>query len=221
MTPNLSIDPEIKSFLPNIRLGVIQGKVNIEQSPSALLEQVHDLTSRISNETQLDEIHSIDAIKSSRNAYKLLGKEPSRYRPSAEALYRRIIQGKGMYFINCVVDIINLISMQTGFSIGGYDASKIKGKIMLKRGLPDVRYDTIGRGNLNIENLPVLNDSIGPFGTPTSDSERTKILESTNEIILAIFDFESSPLLTEAKDLFVELLAIYADAGELNTTIID
>ena len=219
--PIFSIDFEIKSLLPELRLGVIKGLISVSQSPPELLNHVYKETARIKDGLPLNKIHSIEAIDSTRKAYKTLGKEPSRYRPSAEALHRRIIQGKEMYFINCVVDIINLVSLKTGFSIGGYNASEIEGEVMLKKGGSDNIYNAIGRGNLNIEYLPVLVDAIGPFGSPTSDSERTKITDSTKEILLCIFDFESNAALTRAQKSFVELLTKYADATELNTFIID
>ena len=70
-------------------------------------------------------------------AYKRLGKDPNRYRPSAEALRRRILRGLPLYKIDTLVDIVNLVSIRSGYSIGGFDADKIVGGLELvseKRG---------------------------------------------------------------------------------------
>ena len=81
----------------------------------------------IKKEYTLDNLTEQINIKASRQAYKQLGKEPSRYRVSSEALIRRILQNKGLYKINNVVDTNNLISIETGYSVGSYDLEKIQG----------------------------------------------------------------------------------------------
>ena len=95
----------------------------------------------------------------------------------------------GLYQISTVVDIINLISLSSGYSIGGYDFDSINGSITLGMGKADDVYEAIGRGKMNIENLPVFSDDEGPFGSPTSDSERTMITMNTKKILLIFLNF--------------------------------
>ena len=145
-----------------------------------------------------------------------MGKDPARYRPSAEALLRRVLQGKGLYEINNVVEIINLTSITSGFSIGGYDTDKISGDILFNKGKTDEPYEAIGRGNINIEGLPVFYDALGPFGSPTSDSTRTMITEDTGKILLIIISFHGSDKLNETATFATELLHKYASSGMPN-----
>jgi DNA/RNA-binding domain of Phe-tRNA-synthetase-like protein len=204
----ISISDKIKFAIPNVTLGAITANIKYQEKNIDLWYEIENETVRISKlDTEFTK--TIPQIQTTRQAYKNLGKEPSRYRPSAEALYRRIIQGKGMYQINNLVDTINLQSLKTGYSIGGFDAEKIIGKVIFDAGDAQTQYQAIGRGEMNIENLPVFYDEIGAFGSPTSDSERTKITSETTKIFLIVLnlgghqDFE-----TTLKD-FEELIKKY------------
>ncbi|MFY9597736.1 MAG: phenylalanine--tRNA ligase beta subunit-related protein, partial [Dysgonamonadaceae bacterium] len=144
-----------------------------------------------------------------------LGKDPNRYRPSAEALCRRIVKGIELYRINTLVDLINLLSLKTGYSIGGFDADKIRGNLTLGVGKAGEKFEGIGRGLLNIEGLPVYRDEQGGIGTPTSDEERTKIDSDTSHLLMIINAYSGKQGLPEAVDYGVELLKKYAHAQEI------
>jgi len=149
--------------------------------------------------------------------YKALGKDPNRYRPSAEALMRRVVKGEELYRINTPVDLINLISLKSGFSIGGFDRNKIVGdKLTLDIGRAGEKFEGIGRGLLNIEGLPVFRDEAGAIGTPTSDEERTKIDTDTKKLLLIIHDFGNSSDLLPTAELAEEKLREYAGAKNLH-----
>jgi DNA/RNA-binding domain of Phe-tRNA-synthetase-like protein len=135
------------------------------------------------------DIAALPAIAATRRAYKAGGKDPSRYRPSAEALLRRLRQGKGLYRVNNVVDVTNMTSIASGFSIGMYDRGLLEGPLTLRIATEGETYPAIGRGPINLAGLPVLCDASGPFGCPTSDSERTAISAGTSAILMVIFDF--------------------------------
>ena len=126
----------------------------------------------------------------------------------------------GIYYINNAVDILNLISIRSGFSIGGYNLSAITGSIELGIGKPGEPYIGIGRGDLNITNLPVLRDNSGAFGTPTSDSERTMIKDTTNEIVFIFYDFGINSTLEEYLSKCAELLSIHCSAEKPSISII-
>ncbi|MGB0862801.1 MAG: B3/4 domain-containing protein [Saprospiraceae bacterium] len=205
---NISISDALKAKCPNIVLSVIESEVKIEPSSPELLEEINQICEQITTNTPVNQINQIPAIATSRKAYKALGKDPSRYRLSAEALMRRIVKGKGLYHINNVVDLINLTSIQSGFSIGGYNLDAIEGEVVFDIGGTEP-YDAIGRGTLNIENLPVFKDEKGTFGSPTSDSTRTMITNETTRFLMVIISFDGNEGLEEATNLAHRLIKTY------------
>jgi len=198
---------QINTSLPSLRLGHLLAEVKVAPSAPPLLQLIQEQSILMQSQMQMTDIHSIATIQATRDAYKTLGKEPSRYRPSAEALTRRILQGKGLYQVNNLVDLLNLVSITTGFSIGGYDYSKIKGAVEIGVGQADEPYTAIGRGSLNIENLPLCRDELGAFGSPTSDSQRTMVTDKTTQFLMVFFDFDGLGNLNSAMDLATNLLA--------------
>jgi DNA/RNA-binding domain of Phe-tRNA-synthetase-like protein len=163
----------------------------------------------------VEDISSLPAIRASRNAYKATGKDPARYRLSAEALLRRVVKGEELYRISNVVDLLNLVSITTGFSIGGYDASKIDGEMQFGIGEAEEPYSGIGRGTLNIEGLPVFRDQSGAFGSPTSDSERTCVDNGTKRFLMVIIAFGATLAPDEAGEMAVYLLKEFANASSI------
>jgi DNA/RNA-binding domain of Phe-tRNA-synthetase-like protein len=219
--PEISISAELKSRCPKLRLGCILAEVIIAESGSGLLLEITERIELIQQSLIIEGISKIPAIEASRKAYKACGKDPARYRLSAEALMRRVVSGKGLYQINNVVDQLNLISITAGFSIGGYDADQIQGTICFGIGNADESYSGIGRGGLNIENLPVFRDELGAFGTPTSDSQRTEVTDKTSRFLMILIDFGGDGQLENAKQMAIRLLKEYCQAtniNEFNTT---
>ncbi len=202
-----------------VTLGVIQCSVTVTEPGQSLSEALDlaaaDRLSTLSGGT----VGDIAQISEARQAYKALGKDPSRYRPSAEALTRRLTQGKGLYRINNVVDTTNLISLKTGFSIGAYDLSTLVPPIIFRKGGTDEGYKAIGRGRLNLENLPVFADSEGPFGSPTSDSERSLVSMDTDEILMMIIGFGETPDMSSVLEYSAERLRLFCYAKNLQTDI--
>jgi len=210
---NISISNELKSRCLGLRLGCIEADVNVDESSIGLLAEMTIKIQHICDSLSIEEISKIPTIANSRKAYKACGKDPARYRLSAEALLRRVVSGKGLYHINNVVDQLNLVSIATGFSIGGYDADQIQGNIFFGIGKSDEHYSGIGRGELNIENLPVFRDDLGAFGTPTSDSPRTEVKQQTRRFLMILIDFDGDHLLDEALQLAERLLKKYCNAN--------
>jgi DNA/RNA-binding domain of Phe-tRNA-synthetase-like protein len=185
----VSITPQFLLRYDEITLPWLSCTLKIETSPSPLLEQIRQICKKIRDEKAIDDIPNIPSIHHTRKAYRALGKEPARYRPSAEALTRRIVKGKDLYLINNAIDIVNLISLSSGVSIGAFDMRFISGSVEMDIGKAKEPYEAIGRGNFNIENLPVLRDSISAFGSPTSDSMRTRVREDTTEFLMVFCNF--------------------------------
>lgn len=213
------ITETIKSKCPNFRLGVISCSVQISDNNDDLWTEINIKISEL-EKMQTTDIAKIPTVKATRKAYKAFGKDPSRYRPSSEALLRRIVKDKGLYKINNVVDLLNLVSISTGYSIGGFDADKIEGEVSVGVGEANEPYEGIGRGTLNIEGLPILRDSVSGFGTPTSDSVRTCVTNDTKHFLMAILDFDGLEELAEAMDLAVDLLKRFGGASEIEKRIV-
>lgn len=158
-------------------------------------------------------IKLLPGIEATRRVYRACGKDPSRYRPASEALIRRMIQGKRLYQIDTLVDLVNLASIAYGYSIGGFDADKFCGDtLILGIGREGEPYEGIGRGPINIAGLPVYRDSAGGVGTPTSDNERTKIGLDTKRVLVLINGYDGNEEGVRANAEFLtEMLEKYAE----------
>jgi len=216
----ISITNRIKEASHKICLGVISANVIYEKNNYSLWQEIELEENRISK-LQIEIIKDIPQIKSSREAYKAMGKEPARYRLSAEALHRRIIKGKSLYKICNIVDVINLASIKTGYSIGGYDVSNIQGDIEFGIGEKDEDYEAIGRGKMNIESLPVFRDILGAFGSPTSDSVRTMITEKTSQILLLVINFGGHDNFENDLQVICDLVINYCAGKDVRFEIVD
>lgn len=217
---NIVIAQDIREKLSAFRLGIMRFSALVESSSESFWNEVDDASQNLQSKISVDEITKITTITETRSAYKKCGKDPSRYRPSADSLVRRIIKGNKLYKVNNVVDLLNLVSIKTGFSIGGYDVSKIIDNSRITIGTSEDDYYGIGRGKLNIEGLPVLRDKMGVFGSPTSDSERTMITEKTNEIAFVFFDFGVSSTLAEALESTSNLLTEYCGVEDIQISYV-
>lgn len=195
-------------------------EIKVEPSGLSLWNDIEKEITTLQKQLTKEQIKDIRTVAATRKAYKNLGKDPSRYRPSAEALLRRVLSGKDLYQVSNLVDLINRMSIRTGFSIGGYDYDKIVGEIEMSVGRADDDYQAIGRGKLNIEYLPCLRDTEAAFGSPTSDSQRTSIQEDTQHCLWVFFDFESDAKLDQALEDASLLLQQFAAATRIQTTII-
>ena len=216
----ISISNQLKKLVPSLRLGCMECSVHIQPSNREIISLSDGIFTDLCDELTIDQISQKPTIRETKEAYRVLGKDPSRYRPSAEALTRRIVGGKDLCWINNIVDILNLISLESGFSIGGYDADKITGNIEFGIGKENEPYQAIGRGELNIENLPLFRDELGAFGSPTSDSLRTMVTEETTRFLMVIIDFYGNEKLESTITKSVELYQKFANALDISTQIV-
>lgn len=216
----IEIEAELKQICPSLRLGIIQCRINTKEECPDLWQVINENTVNIQQNLAISGIVDIPSINSSKKGYRAVGKDPSRYRLSAESLLRRIVNGKGLYKINNVVDLLNLVSITSGFSIGGYNADKIEGVVRFGIGKADEAYEGIGRGSLNIDKLPVFRDDLGAFGSPTSDSLRTQIDETCKNFLMIIISFQAEKALPEAMNLAIDLLKKHAEAKEIQSVIL-
>ena len=216
---NLTLSDDIRSRCPEYWGAALLATVTNTPYCENLWQEIDLFTQTLRATDSTDSIKRQPAIAATREAYRRCGKDPSRYRPSAEALRRRLLRGLELYRIDTLVDLINLVSLRTGYSIGGFDADKIQGNdLCLGIGRADEPFEGIGRGPLNIEGLPVFRDALGGIGTPTSDNERTKMDLGTRRILAIINGYDGDTRrLAEAAALTQELLRRHAgsDGGEV------
>lgn len=214
MIYNLTVSQELKSHCPEYRGAAVYAEVTNTPYCEGLWQEINDFTQELRAAETTEGIKQQPAIAATREAYKRCGKDPSRYRPSAEALRRRLLRGLELYRIDTLVDLINLVSLRTGYSIGGFDADKIQGTdLCLGVGHAEEPFEGIGRGVLNIEGLPVFRDAVGGIGTPTSDNERTKMDVRTRHILAIINGYDGNlERLQEAALMTQELLQKYASS---------
>lgn len=217
----IHLEKELRELLPHLMLGGFVAEVLVEASSDALMALLTDEIKRLEPQLTPESIRAMSTVKANKDAYRKLGKDPNRYRPAAESLLRRVANGKGLYHINNVVDILNLISVKTGFSICGYDLDTIDGDITMGIGAANEPYEGIGRGELNVERLPIFRDQIGGFGTPTSDSVRTMVSEKTKRYLMIIIGFEGKASIEQALNETRQLLQQYADGSVVERFFIE
>ena len=216
----VTIDEDLKEKCPRTALGCIRAQVEAPVSPGALLDELRAREQEILRLPDPRAVLESPQILSTRAAYKALGKDPARYRGSAEALLRRIIAGKGLPQINAVVDVINLVSVESRLPIGLYDRARVSGDILFRAGRPSETYKGIGKYDLNLEGLPVFCDALGPHGSPTSDSERTMVTTETKHVLAIIISFAGKDSLEPWTQRTTQLLTKYASAHDCNTLLV-
>lgn len=214
---NIRFEDTIREAAPSLLVVTVEADVNNPETSDELWALLERSAADIRAVTELSEINTRPGIRATRQAYKALGKEPNRYRPSSEALSRRVVKGLELYRINTLVDLINIVSLMSGYSIGGFDADIIQGDTLtLGVGREGEEFEGIGRGPLNICGLPVYRDAIGGIGTPTSDHERTKLTLSTTRLLMCINIYGEEMPVGDVVNMTVGLLEKYADAKNIS-----
>jgi len=149
-----------------------------------IVERLAVATARQYQTAALSEIPTVKAV---RTIFHRTGVDPTRYRPSSEALLRRVVKGKGLYFINSAVDVVNYFSLKTLLPMGIFDADRVKPPIEFRAGRAGETYQGVGRDVLNLEGFPLLADAEGPFGSAVSDSVRTRVTDGTTRLLWVTF----------------------------------
>lgn len=211
----------LKDKNPKMALGTVVCEVSNTEYNELLWCDIDKVSQEIRNKYKIDTITTNLQIAATRKMYLACGKKPGRYRPSAEALMRRIVKGDNLYKINTLVDLINLLSLKTGYSIGGFDVDYIVGDVEAGIGEQNEPYEGIGKGTLNVHKLPILRDKKGGMGTPTSDEVRTAIRLDTKYFFMNINGYTGKKDLEPALDYAEELLIKYVNAKNIERKIIE
>lgn len=218
---HIIVSQEIESVCPAFVGAAVEAQVVNTPYSEELWDDIHALEDRFRQELTTESLKDLPSIAATRRVYKACGKDPSRYRPASEQLIRRMLQGKELYQIDTLVDLINLASIAYGYSIGGFDADKFVGDTLtLGVGREGEPYEGIGRGMLNIAGLPVYRDAEGGVGTPTSDHERTKITMATSHLVVLINGYDGNEQRVADNAHFIqELLRKYAQSDGGTVTL--
>ena len=210
----ITIKKEIINVLPNFNVYGFTMDVKVEDS-TIIDDKIKELENQINNDYTLEQVLQIPSIKNARDSYKKLGKDPSRYRLACESLFRRLVKGNGLYRVNNVVDAGNVLSIELAKSTAVLDYNKLQGDIYIRIGTNEDIYYGIGRGLINVTNIPLYVDAVSPFGSPTSDTERTSITMDTKTILLMVICFDELDK-DKIKDLSIETFKKYAYASNIN-----
>jgi DNA/RNA-binding domain of Phe-tRNA-synthetase-like protein len=216
----VSIDFSLKTKCPRAALGYLTAEVEANETSSALEEELRACEQRILSLPDPRSVLESPAILATRSGYKSLGKDPARYRGSAEALIRRVIAGKGLPRIHAIVDIINIVSVESRLPIGLYDLAHVQGNITFRAGRAGESYKGIGKYDLNLEGLPLFADELGPHGSATSDSERTMVTPATRHVLAIFVSFAGTENLDRYVERMSSLLAEHASGKSFAPVIV-
>ena len=179
---------EINIKLPAVKLGTVEAdNLRVAPSDQALAQLMDEVCERKRREFTLESLADSKPVRDVRAMFREWGMDPSKYRPSSEALLRRVVQGKGLYRVSNVVDIGNLGSIETGWPFGCYDRSLIQQPIEFRHGVSGESYEGIGKQTWHLQGRPLLADSQGPVVSTISDSTRSMITESARDILVVMY----------------------------------
>lgn len=208
------ISDELKNKLPSFN--PICYTMDVKNTKTDI---VSNLLNNLESNISIENVCQDELIKETRDAYKALGKDPSHTRPACEALLRRVIKKQNIYSLGDLIDLGNILSVETKRSVCVVDLDKIAGDVILDVGKKAEVVDAIHRDLINAENLIVYRDSVGIFGSPTSDTLRTSVTNQTTKILVMIICF-SLKNIQEDEELLLTLYKKYAEATNIKRILI-
>jgi DNA/RNA-binding domain of Phe-tRNA-synthetase-like protein len=185
----VALDFEVAEELrTRVRLGlvVLEG-VSVRETDDALGAEVDRLCRELRDRYGEGKSAEVPGAADARTLYKALGLDPTKTRPSNEALLRRALKGESLYRINTLVDALNLSSLRYQLPFGLYDLDRVEPPVRLRRGTAGEEYEGIRKGPVHVDGRPVLVDARGPFGNPTSDSARTMITLEARRALVVVY----------------------------------
>jgi DNA/RNA-binding domain of Phe-tRNA-synthetase-like protein len=184
----LQLDKSLRARIPGVTFGSVTiHDVSVGERNETLWQQIEQLCQKQDSKFVLDKLSENEQIAAVRGLQKSFGFDPTRYRPSSEALLRRVLKGQGLHQINTAVDVNNLCSLQFLLPMCIYDLHNVQGQVVVRVGEPGEEYPGIGRQIFQAANKVIIADETGIMGSTVSDSERTKVTTATKDILLAIY----------------------------------
>ena len=205
----IHVSDDLTKLIPNFTVGIIQYKgIQTGTSPQMLKGRLQLFQESLFFELEEKKLTDYEGINEWRKIFRDTGKDPNRYRHSAEALYRRVKKQQYIQPVNSAIDLNNFFSLQYGLPIGVYDSNKLKGDITIRIGREGEQYEGLNGRSNSLHNLIVSTDEAGPFGSPFVDSERSMVTEAT-EAALHIVYLRPSMSIDEKKKLTESLMGMF------------
>ena len=181
----LEVAPDLAG---RVRLGLLELEgLTVAEADPALTADIEAYAAELRRRHGDGKSGDVPGASDARALYKALGLDPTKTRPSSEALLRRVLKGEALYRINTLVDAMNLCSLRSQLPFGLYDRDRIEPPVVLRKGGPGESYEGIRKAAVNLEGRPVLSDARGPFGNPTSDSARTMVTRETRAALVTVY----------------------------------
>lgn len=209
---SFSISPQLKACVPDFKIGIIiYHHIVIDTLPQIISGRLPLFYQNIRLSLENQAVTDIPGVKEWRSVFKKAGTEPSRYRPSQEALFRRLKKAETLAAINSAVDLNNFFSLQYGIPIGIYDLAQIEDPVIVTIGQETDGYDALNGRKAAFANKIVAVDRRGAFGSPIVDSLRAKVTEKTADALQMIYVRPSMPeekagrLVQKIEEMFVQV----------------
>jgi DNA/RNA-binding domain of Phe-tRNA-synthetase-like protein len=184
----ISVSQTIRSQIPGLRLGIIEADgIAVRPNSEVADREYQQLDAYITEKFSKAPPSTDKVVSNVRRMYRRIGWEPTQYRPSSEAMIRRFLKKNGLYRINNIVDLGNVVSTKFHLPMGLYDAAKIRGKVLFDVGREEESYQGISRDHIRAAGKLILRDTEGIFGNPTADSRRTSITDQTRSALVIFF----------------------------------
>ena len=184
----LQLDESLRGRIVGVTFGMVTIRgVTVSERNDRLWSRIEALARRLAAEFTLERLAENPHIAAVRGLQKSFGFDPTRYRPSSEALLRRVLKGQTLHQVNSAVDVNNLCSLEWLLPMCIYDLRNVRGQPRVRIGQPGEEYPGIGRQMFQAENKVIIADESGIMGSTVSDSERTKVTTDTTDILLAIY----------------------------------
>jgi len=213
---------QIAYKIKDLKLGLVEAtQIKVLPCDELFEQELQGLVDELKQKFQDIAPSDDPVVSATRRMYRQVGWEPTKYRPSSEALVRRLIQGKGLYRINNLVDYGNLVSARFHIPMGLYDLDSVHGDIYMDVGNEGESYEGISKPRISAGGKIILRDNDGVFGNPTADSKRTSITEKTNHV-LALFFVSSTIDDSYARNTIDSLAQFYSrfTVGKIDTEIL-
>ncbi|MDF2065252.1 phenylalanine--tRNA ligase beta subunit-related protein [Bacillus sp. Cr_A10] len=218
----VKMDNSLLQIDPTFKIGIIHyTKIVVTSSPQMLKGRLQLFQEQLFFEMEDKAITEFAGIKEWRILWKKFGADPNRYRPSVEALYRRIAKQNYITPMHSAVDLNNFFSMRYEIPMGIYDVDKIQGDITISLGNEETVYEGLNGRENKLNNILTLQDTYGPFGSPFVDSKRTAVTENTKNAIQIVFlrpsmgEVDALQLVESMRNMFTQI-----HGGEAYSTVL-
>jgi DNA/RNA-binding domain of Phe-tRNA-synthetase-like protein len=182
---SLTVEDSLRGILA---LGVLEAEdLRLDPLPPGFDEESGRILSRLVTRHAGKPVSDVPGVAETRALFHKLDIDPTRTRPSSEALLRRVLQGKGLPRVNAVVDVCNLCSLEHQLPLGLYDRDEVKGDLAVRVGRPGEGYNGIRKQRVNLAGRLLIADESGPFGAPTADSLHTAVTPATRNLMVVVF----------------------------------